>query len=173
MNKTHRGIVIACTEKSRPFYEELVKTLKTPYPILFSWEGAGRDVQSHEYGAVAQAKELFDEFVFLHDSVLIKDNSLFDKLFYTPGHVALTAGFYHLMGKFISADLPEIPVVHTKRESIEKELGWFTKPYSVFPEQLPYISNVFEFKNGRNNMVLENSYMVKYKGHWSMEMADM
>lgn len=173
MNKIPKGIVIACTEKSRPFYEDLVKTLKTPYPILFSWEGAGRDIQSHEYGAVAQAKEMFDEFVFLHDSIIIKDNSLFDILLSHPGHIALTDGFYHLMGKFVSNDLPEIPVVHTKRESIEKELGWFTKPYSVIEDQLPFISNVFEIKHGRNNMVLENKYLIKYKGHWSMEMADL
>ena len=81
MEKIHRGIVIACTEKLRPFYEDLIKTINTKYPILFSWEGTDRPHNSHEYAAVKRGAEVFDEFIFLHNTILIKDNSIFDKLF--------------------------------------------------------------------------------------------
>jgi len=30
--------------------------------------------------------------------------------------------------------------------------------------------SVYEEKNGRNNMILENDYCKKYKGHWNLEM---
>lgn len=166
MDTLKKGIVIACTEASRPFYEDMVKTLKTPYPILFSWEEVDRPSNSHEYGAVAVGKEMFDEFVFLHDSVLIKDNNLFDILFSIPGHVALSNRFFHLMGKFVSKDIPPIPTVRSKKESIANELSWFTAPFRVFPDPLPVESNVFVERHGRTNMLLENMYLTKFKGHW-------
>ena len=133
MDKMVKGIVIACTEKHRVFYEDLSKSLKTKYPILFSWEGVDRPENSHEYAAVANGAKIFDEFIFLHCTMLVKDNSIFDKLFEMEGHVALTHNFYHLMGKYVSKDMPHIPVVNSKSESIQNELSWFTKPYSVFP----------------------------------------
>ena len=172
MEKIHRGIVIACTESSRPFYEDLCKSLKTKYPIYFSWEGIDRPHNSHEYAAVAIGKEMFDEFIFLHNSVIIKDNSLFDKLFEMEGHIALTDKFYHLMGKYVSKDIPSIPIVHNKHESIANELTWFKAPYGVFPNQLPVHREIYEQKHGRLNMILENDYMIKYKGHWGQSFTE-
>ena len=151
----------------------MCKSLKTKYPILFSWEGVDRPENSHEYAAVANGAKVFDEFVFLHCTMLVKDNSIFDKLFEVPGHVALTHNFYHLMGKYVSNDMPEIPVVHSKGESISRELNWFTKTYSVFGEQLPVQSDKFEIKHNRKNMILENNYLIKFKAHWSGDMADL
>lgn len=173
MEKISKGIVIACTEDGRPFYEDMVKTLRTKYPILFSWEGVDRPHDSHEYAAVALGKEMFDEFIFLHSTMLVKDNSIFEKMFEIEGHVALTDKFYHLMGKYVSKDMPDIPVVHSKHESIANELSWFRKPYSVFYNQLPVESGKFEERHGRTNMILENDYLIKFKGHWSPDMADL
>ncbi len=162
-----KGLVVACTENSRAFYEDLVKTLKVPYPVLFSWEEIDRPAQSHEYAAVRVGATWFKEFIFLHDSVMIKNNLLFDELFAIPGHVSLSEKFFHLMGKYVSDDLPAIPNVTTKEQSIANELTWFTKPFQVFKNPLPFVSSQFEDRHGRRNMVLENDYLIKYKGHWA------
>jgi hypothetical protein len=161
-----RGIVVPCTEEGRPFYEDFCKTVKCKYPILFSWEGVDRPHGSQEYGAVALGKEMFDEFILIHCTCLIKDNSLFDKLFEIPGHVALTSRFFHLMAKYVSADMPEVPVVRNKAEGTNLEVHWFTKPYTVFEPELIVHTQNFEEKHGRKNMILENDFLIKYKGHW-------
>lgn len=164
MEKVSRGIVISASEYSRLFYEDLMKSIKTDYPIYICWEGLGRPEGSFELGAIKKGSEIFNEFIFLHDTVVIKDNSIFDKLFEKDGHVFLTDRGYHYFGKYISSDLPEIPEVKDKEEAIKYELTWFTKPYTVFEYQLPYNTDIFIEKHGRKNMVCENDYLIKYKG---------
>ncbi len=161
-----RGIVIACIESQRQFYEDMVKSLKTPYPIVFSWEGVDRPENSHEYGAIKVGTQHFDEFIFLHSTMIVKDNSIFDKLFALEGTVALTERFFHCMGKFVTKDISPIPEVHNKHEAISQEVHWFKNPYTVFEPQLPVVSDKFEEKYGRKNMILENEFFIKYKGHW-------
>lgn len=161
-----KGIVISTSEYSRPFYEDLMKSIKTDYPIYLCWEGIGRPEGSFELGAIKKGKEMFDEFVYLHDTVLIKDNSIFDKLFAIEGHVFLTEGGFHYFGKYVSKDLPEIPEMHNKQEAIYWELNWFKKEHKVFEPQLPVISDKFEEKYSRLNMVCENDYIIKFKGTW-------
>lgn len=166
MERISRGIVISASEYSRLFYEDLMKSIKTDYPIYICWEGLGRPDGSFELGAIDKGSKIFDEFIYLHDTVLIKDNILFDELFAIEGHVALTDGFFHYFGKFVSKDLPPIPIVTNKEEAIEWELQWFTQPYTVFKNPLPVITEVFEEKYGRTNMVLSNDYLDKFKARW-------
>ena len=161
-----RGIVISASEYSRHFFEDCIKSIKTDYPIYVCWEGIGRPTGSFELGAIKRGAELFDEFVYLHDTVVIKDNNLFDKLFAIDGHVLLTSGGFHYFGKYIPNDLPIIPNVTNKEEAVYWELNWFKKPHSVFYEELPVITEKFEDKYGRTNMVLENSYLIKWKARW-------
>lgn len=164
--KISKGIVISASEYSRPFYEDLMKSIKTDYPIYICWEGVGRPDKSFELGAIKKGAELFDEFIYLHDTVVIKDNSLFDRLFEIDGTVALTDKFYHYFGKYVSKDLPPIPEVNNKEDAIYWEIRWFTQPYKVFEPQLPFHIEEFEEKYGRINMKLENPYLVKYKARW-------
>lgn len=166
MIKVSKGIVISSSEYSRPFLEDLLKSLKTDYPIYICWEGLGRPEGSFELGAIKKGSELFDEFVYLHDTVVIKDNSLFDKLFATEGHVLFTKRGYHYFGKYVSNDLPVIPEVTNKQEAIHWEIRWFTKPHTILDHELPFHVERFEEKHGRINMVLENDYLIKYKGTW-------
>lgn len=161
-----KGIVISASEYSRNFYEDLMKSIKTDYPIYICWEGVGRLEGSFELGAIKKGAELFDQFIYLHDTVVIKDNSIFDKLFAIEGHVLLTKNNYHYFGKYVSNDLPHIPEVKNKEEAIHWELKWFTKPHTVFTPELPYISDTFEEKYGRINMVLSNEFLIKWKGTW-------
>ncbi len=166
MANISRGIVISASEYSRPFYEDLMKSIKTDYPIYICWEGLGRPDGSFELGAIKKGAELFDEFVYLHDTVIIKDNSIFDKLFETEGHVLLTQGGFHYFGKYVSKDLPEIPEVKNKEDAVHWELNWFKKPYTTFYDQLPVISDTFEDKYGRINMVIESDFIRKFKARW-------
>lgn len=166
MAKISKGIVISASEYSRNFYEDLMKSIKTDYPIYVCWEGLGRPIGSFELGAIKKGVELFDEFIYLHDTVIIKDNSIFDKLFEIEGNVALTDRFYHYFGKYVSNDLPPIPEVNNKEDAIYWEIRWFTKPYKVFEPQLPFHIEQFEEKYGRINMKLENDYLIKYKARW-------
>lgn len=166
MAKISRGIVISASEYSRPFYEDLMKSIKTDYPIYICWEGLGRPGGSYEIGAIKAGTEKFDEFVYLHDTVLIKDNSLFDKLFEIEGHVLLTQGGFHYFGKYVSNDLPELPEVKNKEDAVHWELNWFKRLHTVFYNQLPVISETFEYKYGRINMVIENDFIRKFKARW-------
>jgi len=160
---TNKGIVIGTSDKTEPFLNDMLKSLDVEYPIYKCVEGVDRPNQSFELGAISCATKRFDEFIFLHDTTVIKDNSLFDKLFAINGHVALTDGFFHYFGKFVSKDMPPIPEVKDKEDAIYWETRWFTKPYSVFSPHLPQFSERREFRHGRENMVCENDYLIKYK----------
>lgn len=163
-----KGIVIATREESRQFLEELLKSIKTDYPIYICWEGLGRPMDSYELGAIKKAKELFSEFIFLQDSCIIKDNTLFDKLFEIEGNVFLTKGSYHYMGKFCSKDLHNLPGASSKAESISRELNWLPHPHKHFEPDLIVHTDVFEEKHGQRRMRLENDYIIKWKGTYSL-----
>jgi phosphatidylinositol kinase/protein kinase (PI-3 family) len=163
-----KGIVISASEYSRPFYEDLMKSIKTDYPIYICWEGLGRPEESFEIGAIQAGKEKFDEFIYLHDTVYIKDNKLFDELFAINGNVFLTESCYHYFGKYVSKEIPELPEVKNKEDAVKYELNWFKDMvHTVFHNQLPVISETFEEKYGRTNMRLENNYLIKFKARWS------
>jgi len=160
----NRGIVIGASEFTRPYFEELIKSIKTNYPIYVCWEGLGREVGSFEIGAIEAGSKIFDEFIFIHDTTLIKDNEIFDRLFNTEGHVFITEGMYHYMGKFASNDLPVLPKVTNKTEAIQQELHWFNKPYSIMENPLPVHTKEFEEKYGQRRMRLECPSIIKWKG---------
>lgn len=166
MARVSRGIVISASEYSRPFFNDCITSIKTNYPIYVCWEGIGRPEGSFELGAIRKGAELFDEFIYIHDTVVIKDNSLFDKLFSTEGHVLFTNKGYHYFGKYVSNDLPEIPEVKNKADAIHWEIRWFTKPHKIFIPELPFHVERFEEKHGRMNMVIESDYLIKYKATW-------
>lgn len=159
-----KGIVIGASEYTRPYFDELMKSIKTDYPIYVCWEGLGRPHGSFEIGAIRRGAEMFDEFIYLHDTTLIKDNSLFDILFNTQGNVFITEGAYHYMGKFVSKDLITLPEVNDKNQAIHYELRWQNFPYTIIDKPLPVHTNIFEEKFGQRRMKLESDYIIKWKG---------
>lgn len=185
-----RGIVIGTSEASKDFLKPLLDSLKgTKYRILivsnggykpefldewwkgeyeFDKQGFGLVINSWngwELAVIDRGKEKFDEFVHIHDTTLIKDISLFDKLFDIEGHVVLTKGNYHYMGKFVSKNLPNLPRVHDKVMAIMLEVRWLDDyPYTEFTPDLPVHSLNYEEIHGKRRMRLENDYMIKWKG---------
>lgn len=174
-----KGIVIT-THNDSPWLKECLESIKTNYPIIVHVNGGKLPVfewnenitivlganNGWEIAGIRTGKLHFDEFVHLMDSTVIKDNSLFDKLFAIDGNVFLTNGGYHYMGKFVSSTLGNLPTASNKEEAIQLELNWYHGPRTYFKPDLPVHTNAREEKHGRLNMVLENDYMVKWKGTW-------
>lgn len=177
-----RGIVITTSFYTKDFLKDCLDSIKdVKYPVLILSNGGYRPdtinilppnkeyqirinpVNGWELAGIQAGKDNFDEFVHLMDTTLIKDISLFDKLFATEGNVVLTKGNFHYMGKFETARLPNLPIVQSKDVAIMLEAHWL-KYYREFKPDLPVQSDVFETIHGQNRMRLENQYLIKWKG---------
>ena len=182
-----RGIVIGTSEFSKDFLKPLLESIKdVPYDILVvsnggyvpeadyhplfetKWKSIKfiiNESNGWELAVINRGKENFDEFVHIHDTTLIKDISLFDKLFAIEGNVILTKGNFHYMGKFLTKDLPNLPIVHDKVTAILLETRWLDGyKYTEFQPDLNVHSDIWEDIHGKSRMRLENEYMIKWKG---------
>ena len=110
------------------------------------------DWNGYERGGIQRGVELFDEFVFLTDTCIIKNPDLIEKLFAYEGNVSLCEGFHSYLGKFVSSKLKEIGMN-----------GIITSdPYKVFDPPLPYDSDVIAEVHNEKRTIRENEYIVKY-----------
>ena len=181
-----RGIVIGTSEYTKDFLQPLLASMKgTKYPILVVSNGGYEprtmllpiedkplnittiinDWNGWEIGTIQRGKENFDEFIHLMDTTLIKDITLFDKLFALKGNVVLTKNNFHYMGKFVTKELPNLPRVHDKETAIMLETKWLDGyKYTEFVPDLPVHSLIWEIVHGQNRMRIENEYIVKWKG---------
>lgn len=176
-----KGIVVGTSEFSKDFLRPLLESIKeTEYDILIVSNGGYKPDLSYfnrqyelvinefngwELAVITKAKEYFEEFIHIHDTCLVKDISLFNKLFEIPGHVVLTKGNYHYQGKFVSKDLPNLPRVHDKVMAIMLEVRWLDGfDYTEFEPDLPVHTLNYEEIHGKRRMRLENDYMIKWKG---------
>src|SRR3990167_10608486 len=176
-----KGIVIGTSEASKEFLKPLLNSIRdTKYDILVVSNGGYapnispydptvelviNEFNGWELAVISRGKERFDEFIHIHDTTLIKDISLFDKLFAIEGNVVLTKGNFHYMGKFVTRELPNLPRVHDKVTAIMLEVKWLDGfQYTEFQPDLPVHTNNWEIIHGKNRMRLENDYMIKWKG---------
>jgi hypothetical protein len=118
-----------------------------------------------------------DRWLLLQDSVVVKDHRFFDLLEEYPHSVAVSncpTVFGMYLGVYSRDTLSAvgIPKVNSKEEAIHYEVAWSNKYCSV--ENVPVLftdfadgnSKGFRYVFGRNNMVIENEYLIKYKGNW-------
>lgn len=180
-----KGIVITTSKYTKDFLRPLLESIKcVKYPVLIVGNDfdptnnikdllEGKDItvlvndfNGWEMGGIQRGKEKFDEFVHIMDSTLIKDITMFDKLFEIEGNVALTARHFHYMGKYVSNLLPTMPRMRDKNVAIFHETTWLSKDkdYSEFTPDLPVHTKVMEMIHGQKRMRLENDYMIKWKG---------
>ena len=172
-----KGIVITTSAFTKDFLKPCLESLKgTPYKILVVSNGGYKPEfpienliinswNGWEIAGIQRGKETFSEFVHLMDATLIKDISLFDKLFAIEENVVLTKGNFHYMGKFLTKELPNLPIVRDKATAIMLEVRWLDGfPYTEFEPDLPVHSLIWEEIYGQKRMRLENDYMVKWKG---------
>lgn len=178
-----KGVVVTTSKYTKDFLNDCLESIKEiEYPILLvsndGWTPDATKVKfkypervkvslvpynGWEIEGIRQGAYNFDEFVHIMDTTVIKDISLFDKVFEVEGNVVFTKGNFHYMGKFVSKELPNLPIVRDKVTAIMLETIWLDK-YTEFEPDLPVHSLVWEDKFGQNRMRIENEYMVKWKG---------
>jgi len=172
-----KGIVIGTSEFTKDFLKPCLDSLKgTPYKILVVSNGGYKpdfpidnlvinNWNGWEIAVLQRGKETFSEFIHIMDTTIIKDITMFEKLFAIDGNVVLTAGNFHYMGKFVTRELPNLPIVRDKTTAIMLEVRWLDGfKYTEFEPDLPVHSLVWEEIHGMKRMRLENKYMIKYKG---------
>lgn len=176
-----KGIVVTTSSHTKDFLQPMLESIKeTPYDILILSNSNYTPVLSYfdrqyelivnpqngwEIAGIQAGKEKFDEFVHLMDTTLIKDISLFDRVFEIEGNVVFTKGNFHYMGKFVTTELPNLPRVHDKVTAILLETKWLNDfKYTEFEPDLKVHSDIWEEIHGMKRMRLENDYMIKWKG---------
>lgn len=140
--------------------------------------------QGYEMGKIREAyfSTRFEEFLFLQDSVEIKDPSFIRELFekfagFSVSICSCPCMFGSYLGKYRREVLHSIPLTETptKVQAVEAERT-FSDNYCAIEKPISYFDDLwdspnFEVKCGRNNMVLENASIKKYKGTFNMDMA--
>lgn len=122
-----------------------------------------------------------DRFLFLQDSFMVKSERFWSMLDEHPGSVSLLSdpdrfGCYAGVYERDVLERVGVPVVESKRDAVRCEVEW-TRAYCAEAGDVPVLfpdvrddkaSGVVE-RHGRQNLVLENDVIVKYKGTWKAE----
>ena len=122
-----------------------------------------------------------DRFLFLQDSFMVKSQRFWSMLDEHAGSVSLLSdpdvfGCYAGVYERHVLERVGVPVVESKREAVRGERQW-TRAYCAQVGHVPVLfpdvsddkaSGVVE-RHGRQNLVLENDVIVKYKGTWKDE----
>jgi hypothetical protein len=119
-----------------------------------------------------------DRFLFLQDSWQVKDDGFWDLLEAESGSVAITDDPYYYgcyAGVYERSVIEQIgiPVMTDKHDAISNEIAWHQSYFKavgelkvLFPDLRDSNATRQVELNGRTNLVLENDYLVKYKGTW-------
>ena len=177
----NQGIVIGSTTTTRDWLQNCLNSFGKydRYPILVV---INDDFEMGKLKWVYDHTDL-DEIFLLHDTVEIKDTSLFDEAFgECAGKSFALSDHPAYMGMFLGKyrrdilKLMDIPLTRTKKEAVIQEDEFNRRYCNLEPHKVlldPTLRNtdIFEDKFGRKNMVLENQYIKKYKGTWAWEMV--
>lgn len=178
MAKADQAIVVIHHRADSVWLNECLNSIKTDYPVL---------VSNHEGWVMEGVKKMWEttgykELVFMNESMICKDNEIWDIVFkqYKGKSVMLGDRFLMFFGKFRRPMVDQLlfPQVHDKYEDvILGEGGWCRQYYelndhiAIEPLTDPDITDEsnFEMKHGRKNLVLENRYFKKHKATYNME----
>lgn len=162
---------------SKGWLEDCLDSIKTDYPIIVS----NHPGELWCMGAIKRFFETtdYDEVCILNETMTCKDNSIWQIIFeeHKGKSVRLARDYLMFFGKWQREHILPFPEVHSKRDDVLLGEDVWCRGYSALPiehidiQPLYDTYQVFEEKNGRNNMILENDYFCKYKGAWSLEMC--
>ena len=126
----------------------------------------------------------WDEFVVLQDTFEIKNPQIFYILLNVYAGSSISYGPYFQMyhGKFRREILEQIefPIVKNKLEAIQHEFTFMYEYKKLDPKTIcfneyftdsNFLDNI-EVKWGRENLVLEDEYLIKRKGTWRVDHID-
>ena len=164
-------IVIATTPGREDWLAQCLASIDRPTVVLSDF--------TFELGKIRWMYDntTVERFLFLQDSVVVKDPKLFD-LFEEPGSTALTDdprpyGMYMGVYERCVLEQIEIPQPHNKEDSIAFEISWtesYCRAATTIRVACPGLSDRNSTRQvdmfGRPNLVLENDLLVKYKGTW-------
>lgn len=170
--------VIVVTYIGSPWLQDCLASLRDcKYPIYiavntraFNWyERAGLDL----------GLELYDDFVLLQDSVVVKDLSFLEVMENHVGPMSFGHEYLMYLGKYTHDEafvLSKYPHGYTKQAAVDFELGpmkQIARAHNI-PSLCPEFTDtaVFVDKYGKKRMVLENRYLIKYKNCWDTNMID-
>jgi hypothetical protein len=169
-------IVIATTPGRENWLAQCLASIKRPVLVLSDF--------TFELGKINWVfnNTTIERFFFLQDSVVIKDERLFD-LLDENASIALSSdpsiyGMY--LGIYEREHLAkiDIPIPVSKREAIDFEISWTTKYCQAaknvriaFPDLADRNADRKEIVFGRENLVLENDFLIKYKGNWGQQVV--
>lgn len=177
MAKTQRAdqaiVIIHHRDNSGIWLNDCLKSIQTDYPIL---------VSNHEGWVMEGVKKMwqttgYKELVFLNESMVCKDNAIWDIVFkqYKGQSVMLGERFLMFFGKFRRPMIEQLsfPDVRSKLDDVLLGEGQWCRQYMELNDHVelePLADGErFEMKHGRKNMVLENRYFIKYKASYNME----
>ena len=119
-----------------------------------------------------------DRFLFLQDSWVVKTPDFFDLLTEHTGSLALLSDPYYFgcyAGIYERKVIEEIgvPTISLKFDAVQAERSWHEsyvqisgEPPVLFPELRDDTATEVRHHHGRDNLILENDYIIKYKGTW-------
>ena len=167
-----QAIIIGTRPNRKEQLQNCWNSIKSPYLRI------AVDCDGYEIGKIKWVLEHtdFDEFVFLQDSIEIKDNSIFDFCFSYNGGVSLCKypmllGCY--LGKYERKALEQmsLPNIKDKSEAVDYESRFATEylKYGNLLEVGGSLRDVDNFvkKWGHKVMKIENEYLIKYKSIWN------
>lgn len=178
----NRAVIIVTHEGNKEWLKNLLSTIPLDDFIEYNVQVFHNGNPSgYELAAIHWALEQgYDEFILLQDTVEIKNCGFFDVLFNMPGSVSIGNNYFMYMGKYERKHLldMDIPHVSSKRESIDQEIrgdGFCTryaqKSQATVLDPMFVDRPVYVTMFGDNCMLLENSWIRKYKRVWSPEMV--
>lgn len=178
-NKYFKGVVIL-TYTGSPFKQLAEQSIKVLEKEHIPYIIAENKKENSEYEMLAikeGMKHFKKEFIVLQDSCLLKNADIIKQMFVIQGAVFLNIGGLNYFNKYEIETLSkmEIPVVKSKLDAVKYESEFHSKYKEIEkPTIIPILNdtNVFEECFGRNNMIIENQYFKKYKGHWNLEMCN-
>jgi len=173
-----QAIVVIHNRGNSPWLNDLLTSIDTDYPVL---------ITNHNGWMLPAIKKMFDttdydELFFLNESMIVKDNAIWDIVFkdYEGQGVAIGDKYLMFLGKYLRkyVEQTHFPQVNSKRddvllgEQMWNHLYRNADPYFVQLEVMTDTFEEFEEKHGRRNMILEGKYFKKWKGSWDIDMVD-
>lgn len=170
-----KAIIIGTRPDRKEQLRNCLNSFTTPYDILIA------DCDGYEVGKLKWVLEKtdIDEFIFLQDTVEVKDAKFIEMCFFLPQSVSICnypALFGCYLGKYKRSILEKmnLPDVKDKLGAVEYEMQ-IGLDYSKF--EIPFI--LFDDLNNVDNYVdkwdhkvmkIENDYLIKYKSVWNRSM---
>jgi hypothetical protein len=169
-----QSIVIATTPGRSHWVNDCLSSLKVPAIVV---SGYGQELGKMKW---VYENTNIDRFIFLQDSVVIRDNDLLMSLFDTEGSSCIACvpgclGSYLGLYERKTLEKLSIPEISTKREAVQYEVDW-TREYisqcEKFSHPVHIENQVVEtiYRHGRENQVSVNKLYEKWKGTWTTHM---